>query len=139
MTRSATSSIVRMVKGLRGRMAFKTELIIRFDFGRSVPWVSRLPWLPHWSLGWTALQPPAPEPLAQEEPPPLAGPVLPAHPDHPAPNHVGPRAGHPVDAKGLLVRHARRDHAQPAVVINERRLQAHTGKFSHQIGLFSRQ
>jgi GH15 family glucan-1,4-alpha-glucosidase len=35
-------SIVRLVIGRRGRMAFETELILRFDFGRSVPWVTRL-------------------------------------------------------------------------------------------------
>jgi GH15 family glucan-1,4-alpha-glucosidase len=39
---SPTTTVVRLIKGLRGRMTFKTELIIRFDFGRSVPWVSRL-------------------------------------------------------------------------------------------------
>ncbi len=38
----AFSSLVRLVIGLSGKVQFKTELIIRFDYGRSVPWVTRL-------------------------------------------------------------------------------------------------
>jgi GH15 family glucan-1,4-alpha-glucosidase len=40
--RGRNSDIVRLVCGTRGRMRLRTELILRFDYGRSVPWVSRL-------------------------------------------------------------------------------------------------
>ncbi len=33
--------IIRVVRGLRGKVHMQTELIIRFDFGRTVPWVTR--------------------------------------------------------------------------------------------------
>ena len=36
------SSIVRLVEGRRGRVAMRTALALRFDFGSSVPWVTRL-------------------------------------------------------------------------------------------------
>ena len=35
------SSIVRLVKGVRGKVRMHTDLAIRFDYGVSVPWVSR--------------------------------------------------------------------------------------------------
>jgi len=35
------SAIVRMVVGRRGSVAMRTELIIRFDYGAIVPWVTR--------------------------------------------------------------------------------------------------
>jgi GH15 family glucan-1,4-alpha-glucosidase len=35
--------IVRLVRGLRGRVAMQTEFILRFDYGAVVPWVERLP------------------------------------------------------------------------------------------------
>jgi GH15 family glucan-1,4-alpha-glucosidase len=35
------SNIVRIVRGLRGKVAMKTELALRFDYGRTVPWVTR--------------------------------------------------------------------------------------------------
>jgi GH15 family glucan-1,4-alpha-glucosidase len=41
--RGKNSDIVRLVRGDRGRVAMRTELILRFDYGRTVPWVSRLP------------------------------------------------------------------------------------------------
>ena len=34
--------LVRIVKGLSGRVAFQTELVVRFDYGAAVPWVTRL-------------------------------------------------------------------------------------------------
>ena len=34
--------LVRIVKGLSGRVSFRTELVIRFNYGASVPWVTRL-------------------------------------------------------------------------------------------------
>jgi GH15 family glucan-1,4-alpha-glucosidase len=36
------SDLVRMVVGRRGRVAMEMELILRFDYGSSVPWVTRL-------------------------------------------------------------------------------------------------
>jgi len=35
--------LVRLVRGLRGRIAMCTEFILRFDYGAVVPWVERLP------------------------------------------------------------------------------------------------
>src|SRR5262245_13986127 len=35
--------LVRLVRGLRGRVSMCTELILRFDYGAAVPWVERLP------------------------------------------------------------------------------------------------
>jgi GH15 family glucan-1,4-alpha-glucosidase len=35
--------LVRLVVGKRGRVDFRTEFIIRFDYGVSVPWVRQLP------------------------------------------------------------------------------------------------
>jgi len=35
--------LVRLVRGLRGRIAMRTEFILRFDYGAVVPWVVRLP------------------------------------------------------------------------------------------------
>jgi GH15 family glucan-1,4-alpha-glucosidase len=37
-----TSNVVRTVIGRRGSVAMKTEIILRFDYGSIVPWVSRL-------------------------------------------------------------------------------------------------
>jgi GH15 family glucan-1,4-alpha-glucosidase len=36
------SDIVRIVEGRRGQVALATELVLRFDYGSVVPWVSRL-------------------------------------------------------------------------------------------------
>jgi GH15 family glucan-1,4-alpha-glucosidase len=41
--RGKDSDIIRMVRGDRGRMRLRTELILRFDYGRTVPWVNQLP------------------------------------------------------------------------------------------------
>ena len=41
--RGTCSDLVRMVVGRRGRVAMAMELILRFDYGSIVPWVSRLP------------------------------------------------------------------------------------------------
>jgi GH15 family glucan-1,4-alpha-glucosidase len=41
--RHGFSDIVRLVRGLRGRVAMRTEFILRFDYGSVVPWVERLP------------------------------------------------------------------------------------------------
>ena len=40
--RDRISDLVRLVVGRRGRVAMRTELILRFDYGSIVPWVSRL-------------------------------------------------------------------------------------------------
>ncbi|HTS21016.1 MAG TPA: glycoside hydrolase family 15 protein [Casimicrobiaceae bacterium] len=41
--RGSASHLVRIVRGLRGRVPMRMELILRFNYGASVPWVSRLP------------------------------------------------------------------------------------------------
>jgi GH15 family glucan-1,4-alpha-glucosidase len=41
--REQESDLVRMVVGRRGRVTMELELILRFDYGASVPWVTRLP------------------------------------------------------------------------------------------------
>jgi GH15 family glucan-1,4-alpha-glucosidase len=40
--RNTQSDVVRTVIGRRGRVAMQMELILRFDYGNSVPWVTRL-------------------------------------------------------------------------------------------------
>jgi GH15 family glucan-1,4-alpha-glucosidase len=40
--RGRNSDVVRIVRGVRGEVAMKMELVLRFDYGRAVPWVSRL-------------------------------------------------------------------------------------------------
>src|SRR5262249_56301583 len=38
--RGKKSDVVRLVCGKRGRVAMRTELIVRFDYGLLVPWVT---------------------------------------------------------------------------------------------------
>jgi len=40
-TAGRDSNIVRIVRGLRGAVAMQTDLALRFDYGRTVPWVTR--------------------------------------------------------------------------------------------------
>src|SRR4051794_1134453 len=40
--RGRASDLIRIVVGRRGRVAMRTELVLRFDYGSIVPWVSRL-------------------------------------------------------------------------------------------------
>src|SRR5215216_4835405 len=40
--RGDNSDLVRLVRGERGSLAFRMELVLRFDYGRIVPWVTRL-------------------------------------------------------------------------------------------------
>ena len=40
--RGAASDLVRLVTGRRGRMAMRSELVLRFDYGSIIPWVSRM-------------------------------------------------------------------------------------------------
>ncbi len=39
--RGRDSDVVRIVRGDRGRVRMRTELILRFDYGRTVPWVTQ--------------------------------------------------------------------------------------------------
>lgn len=39
--RASNSHIIRIVEGLRGKLGLRMELALRFDFGRTVPWVTR--------------------------------------------------------------------------------------------------
>jgi GH15 family glucan-1,4-alpha-glucosidase len=41
--RGRNSDIVRLVRGDRGRVRMFTELVLRFDYGLTVPWVNHLP------------------------------------------------------------------------------------------------
>ncbi len=40
--RGRNSDVVRIVRGIHGEVAMTMELVLRFDYGRSVPWVTRL-------------------------------------------------------------------------------------------------
>ena len=40
--RQRNSHIVRIVEGIRGKVAVRMELALRFDYGRTVPWVTHL-------------------------------------------------------------------------------------------------
>ncbi len=40
--RSQHTNVIRIVKGERGKMTFRSELILRFSYGAIVPWVTRL-------------------------------------------------------------------------------------------------
>jgi GH15 family glucan-1,4-alpha-glucosidase len=40
--RNWESDLVRMVVGRRGRVSMEMELVLRFDYGASVPWITRL-------------------------------------------------------------------------------------------------
>ncbi|CAN5827636.1 glycoside hydrolase family 15 protein [soil metagenome] len=41
--RGRNSDVVRLVRGERGTLRMRTELVIRFDYGRTIPWVTHLP------------------------------------------------------------------------------------------------
>jgi GH15 family glucan-1,4-alpha-glucosidase len=41
-SRGRHSDVIRIVQGIRGRVAMRTELLMRFDYGRTVPWVTQL-------------------------------------------------------------------------------------------------
>ena len=38
--RGSASDVVRVVRGISGRVQFRSELLIRFDYGSIVPWIS---------------------------------------------------------------------------------------------------
>ncbi len=39
--RGEHSDVVRIVRGIRGKVAMRMDLAIRFDYGRTIPWVTR--------------------------------------------------------------------------------------------------
>ena len=39
--RDSRSDLIRIVRGLRGRVPMRMELVLRFDYGLTVPWVTR--------------------------------------------------------------------------------------------------
>jgi GH15 family glucan-1,4-alpha-glucosidase len=39
--RNSSSEVVRLVRGISGTVKFRTELVIRFDYGSIIPWVSQ--------------------------------------------------------------------------------------------------
>jgi GH15 family glucan-1,4-alpha-glucosidase len=41
--RGKASDVVRLIMGRRGRLAMHCELVLRFDYGSLVPWMTRLP------------------------------------------------------------------------------------------------
>src|SRR6185437_11638407 len=40
--RDKHSSVVRIVRGIRGKVAMRMDLAIRFDYGRTTPWVTSM-------------------------------------------------------------------------------------------------
>src|SRR5215469_1249817 len=40
--RGKFSDVVRFVEGVRGRVDMRMELVLRFDYGRAVPWVTKI-------------------------------------------------------------------------------------------------
>jgi GH15 family glucan-1,4-alpha-glucosidase len=40
--RGRNTDIVRLVRGERGRVRMRMELVLRFDYGQDVPWVTRM-------------------------------------------------------------------------------------------------
>ena len=40
--RGRNSDVVRIVRGEKGRVRMRMELVLRFDYGRTVPWVTRI-------------------------------------------------------------------------------------------------
>ena len=41
--RDSASDIVRLVRGVSGSVSFRTELVVRFDYGSIIPWISQTP------------------------------------------------------------------------------------------------
>jgi GH15 family glucan-1,4-alpha-glucosidase len=41
-SQSPGPTVVRVVKGLRGRVRMRTELVVRFDYGLTIPWVRKI-------------------------------------------------------------------------------------------------
>jgi GH15 family glucan-1,4-alpha-glucosidase len=64
--RGKTSDVVRLVYGRRGQVALRTDLVLRFDYGSLVPWVTRLD-----DGGWCAVS--GPDSAVLRTPVPLHG------------------------------------------------------------------
>jgi hypothetical protein len=67
------------------------------------------------------------------------GDVRPGDPDHLGADHVRPGIRRAIDAERLLVRGTGADHAQPSVVVDERRLEADARELPEEVGLLRRQ
>src|SRR3954469_5050861 len=63
--REGPPRLTRIVRGTRGTVAMRMQLIVRFDYGAIVPWVSQGP------LGWRAVG--GPDSLLLHTPVPLRG------------------------------------------------------------------
>ena len=63
--RTQVPDLARIVKGVRGRMPFRMEFVLRFDYGQTVPWVRRS------STGITAVA--GPERVDLQSPVPVRG------------------------------------------------------------------
>jgi GH15 family glucan-1,4-alpha-glucosidase len=64
--RGTNSDVVRLVRGDRGRTRMQLDLRLRFDYGSTVPWVSRLP-----DATWRAIA--GPDMVTLRTPVPLTG------------------------------------------------------------------
>ena len=42
LPRGHTSDLIRLVRGDEGQVAMRMELVLRFGYGATIPWVSRL-------------------------------------------------------------------------------------------------
>jgi GH15 family glucan-1,4-alpha-glucosidase len=40
--RDSMANLIRIVEGVRGEVAFNFDLVMRFDYGRTIPWVTRI-------------------------------------------------------------------------------------------------
>ena len=40
--RDKNSCVIRIVRGMEGKVSFSMRLVVRFDYGRTVPWVTRM-------------------------------------------------------------------------------------------------
>ena len=110
--RGKASDVVRLVVGKRGRVAMRTELIIRFDYGSLVPWMSRLE-----ERTWRAIA--GPDMAILRTPVPLRGEGL---------KHVGEFEVSAGDTVPFVLTYGP-SHLPPPKRINPRRALADTEKF----------
>ncbi|WP_046863999.1 glycoside hydrolase family 15 protein [Microvirga massiliensis] len=40
--RDSVANLIRIIEGIRGEVAFDFDLVLRFDYGRTIPWVTRI-------------------------------------------------------------------------------------------------
>jgi GH15 family glucan-1,4-alpha-glucosidase len=64
--RSAQPDLVRIVVGMRGRVAMQMKCVVRFDYGSIVPWITRTSHVLYAVAGPDALQLRSPVPLESE-------------------------------------------------------------------------